>query len=385
MQRETALATALCRTPLTAAADERIRTLLGGPVDWKVIETLASRWQIEPLVFRNLVLHYRGAMPEPVAIAFESRARDTRAHALTRTLVLLDLVKKMESAGIPALVLKGPTVAIAAYGDVSLRTFADVDLLLHPQDLVAARKLMIDLGYRNEYSLDIEAGLIRGQHALEFADGRNKVELHWSLLSRHLRFDLGPQRMWDESKKVPCLDSEIPTLDRARLFLFMCAHGAKHEWALFRWVCDTAQLAARLDAAEATEVLRLAQQHHTRRLLSIAVRLAGKTFGEEYSGFPPNALVPPSDTRELVAFASKGLLPGKDPSPPATGALRRLHPYIAPLTFWIRSRERMRDRIACVAQVLFLPNASEATRSPIVWLLRPLRLAASAFRRAAPA
>ena len=66
MSRETALVTALCRTPLTAAADERVRTLIGGPVDWNVIEQLASRWQIEPLVFRNLVLHYRGAMPEPV-------------------------------------------------------------------------------------------------------------------------------------------------------------------------------------------------------------------------------------------------------------------------------------------------------------------------------
>src|SRR6266550_7468080 len=128
MQRETALVTALCRTPLAAAADERIRSLIGGPVDWNVIETMASRWQIEPLVFRNLVLHYREAMPEHVATAFESRARDTRAHALTRTLVLLDLVKKLESAGIPVLVLKGPAVAIAAYGDVSFRAFGDVDL-----------------------------------------------------------------------------------------------------------------------------------------------------------------------------------------------------------------------------------------------------------------
>ena len=40
----TALVTSLCRTPLSAAADERIRTLLGGPVDWNVLEMLASRW-----------------------------------------------------------------------------------------------------------------------------------------------------------------------------------------------------------------------------------------------------------------------------------------------------------------------------------------------------
>jgi len=385
MSPETALVTALCRTPLSAAADERIRTLLGGPVDWKVMETLASRWQIEPLVFRNLVLHYRQAMPEPVANAFVLRARETRAHALTRTLVLLDLVQRIESAGIPVLVLKGPAVAIAAYGDASFRTFGDVDLLLHREDLVAARKLMLDLGYRPDYALGIEAGLIRDQHALEFSNGRNKVELHWSLLSRHLRFDLDPQEVWDNSKLVPCLSSEILTLDHARLFLFLCAHGAKHEWALFRWVCDTAQLAARLDSAETTEVLRLAEQHHTRRLLSIGVRLTRDTFGEEYSGFPPGVLVPESDTRELVAFASKGLLPATDSSPGTRGMLMRLHPYIAPLTFWIRSRERLRDRIACVARVLFVPNASESTRSPIVRVLRPFRLAASAFRRAAPA
>jgi hypothetical protein len=385
MSPETALVTALCRTPLSAAADERIRTLIGGPVDWNAIETLASRWQIEPLVFRNLVLHYRWAMPDAVAGAFVLRAREARAHALTRTLILLDLVKKMESAKIPALVLKGPTVAIAAYGDVSFRTFADVDLLLHRDDLVAARKLMLDLGYRPDYPLGIEAGLIRDQHALEFSNGRTKVEIHCSLLSRHLRFDLDSREMWDNSKLIQCLSSEILALDHARLFLFLCAHGAKHQWALFRWVCDTAQLAARLDSAEVTDVLRLAERHHTRRLLSIAVRLAEDTFGEEYVGFPPDALVPNSDTRELVAFASKGLLPGSDSSPPAPGMLTRLHPYAARLTFWIRSRERLRDRVACVARLLFVPNASESTKGPMVWLLRPLRLAANAFRRAAPA
>lgn len=385
MSRETALVTSLCRTPLSAAADERIRTLLRGPVDWNVIEMLASRWQIEPLVFRNLVSHYRAAMPEQVANAFETRTRETRAHALTRTLVLLDLVKQVESAGMPTLVMKGPTIALAAYGDVSFRTFSDVDLLLHPEHLVPARKLMLDLGYRADYSLDIEAGLIRDQHALEFSDGRNKVELHSSLLSRHLRLGLDEQEMWDESKRVPCLSSEISSLDHARLFLFMCAHGAKHEWALFRWVCDTAQLAMRLDSAQAGEVLRLAERHHLRRLVSIGVRLAEATFDEEYSGFPPAALVPASGTRELVAFASRNLLPGTDPLPPAPGRLARLHPYIAPLTFWIRSRERLRDRIACVAHLVFVPNASESSRSPIVRLLRPLRLAASAFRKAAPA
>src|SRR6266508_3949777 len=202
---------------------------------------------------------------------------------------LADLVNALAAAGIPAIVLKGPAIAIAAYGDCSRRTFADVDLLLHRSDLMAARDLLVTRGFAPDFSSEMVGALVNGQHALEFSDSRSRVELHWSLLSRHLSFDLDPEELWDRAVEIECAGTRLMALAPHHLFLYLCAHGAKHEWMLFRWICDVAQLARGLTPSEAQQVVRLAERTHSKRLLALGLRLARETFGEEESPFPEEA------------------------------------------------------------------------------------------------
>src|SRR5207237_1564484 len=107
---------------------------------------------------------------------------------LSRTLQVVDLSRAFAEAAIPAIVLKGPALAIQAYGDCSRRSFGDIDLLVKKNDLPMAQKLIDGWGYTPKFGALMADRLVNGQHALEFSGPGPNIEVHWSLLSRHLRF-----------------------------------------------------------------------------------------------------------------------------------------------------------------------------------------------------
>lgn len=383
MPFETELVTALSRTPISSEARNRARELLQGSIDWNAIVALATQWRVEPTVFGNLRSELSAAMPAEVRAEVATLEKQSRGYAVSRTLMLLDLVQSLESAGVPVIVLKGPAIAIMAYDDCSRRTFADSDLLVWRHDLGRARDLVIARGYAASFSVETENGLIAGQHALEFSDSRTAVELHWTLMPRHLRFNLNLDDLWSRSGVAECLDSKMRTLAPEYLYLYLCAHGAKHEWSLFRWICDIAQLGARLTPAQAESVMALASQANANRLLALGLRLVRAVFGDETSPFPSAAFGLERETAQLVALvksrlvsdamAPHGLLPRR---------IAQIHEYMEPLAFWLRSRERMIDRVACAGQFFFTPAAGD-TSSGLQRAFRPVRLTANALRRLA--
>ena len=384
MQRETELVTALSRTPLSPVVRGRVRELLGGNVDWDALRDLARRWQVEPTVFGNLRSEYAATIPAAILSDIAALEKQSRARAMSRTLALMHLVTVFERAGVRVIVLKGPAVAIAAYGDYSRRTFSDFDLLVRREDLPAARDLLLGRGYSREYAPEMEGALIEDQHALELADAHTKVELHWSLMSRHLYFDIDVDDMWKNAHQVECMGAPMSVLATEHLFLYLCAHGAKHEWMIFRWICDIAQLSQRVTSENAAKILALAERHNAKRILSLALRIVGETFGEEETRFTPGSLLPERDTRELVSLVRARLdsdtMGSHELLPPR---LARIHPYLGQLAFWIKSRERKRDRVACAARFLFVPAASEAGGGRLHGLLRPARLVVRALIRVA--
>jgi hypothetical protein len=382
IQREKQLVIALSRLPLEAGKAERIRDLLGG-ADWRAIVELATDWEVEPAVFGNLRMHFAEATPPEVLAEITDLERAQRAYAVSRTLQVVDLSKKLAETGIPTIVLKGPAVGIAAYGDYSRRTFSDIDLLVHKEDLPATSDFLLARGYSPKFGPGMLDALVSGQHALEFSGPGPSVEVHWSLLSRHLRFDLRPDELWRDACQLECAGAEITALATHHLFLYLCAHGAKHEWMRFRWVCDVAQLAHRLTPAETELVIELASRTNSRRIVALALQIVRETFGEEESPFPPDAFPADGNTSALASVAKARFSVVDGPVPEILPArVIALHGYAAPLAFWIRSRERRRDQIVCATRFVFEPAPRESGGGILDTLMRPARLAANALIRA---
>jgi len=84
---------------------------------------------------------------------------------LRLTAELFRILERFASEGIATLVIKGPVLAVQAYGDPAIRSYGDLDLLVRQADIRRATELMSAAGYAAAVLLTaIDAGKIPGQY-----------------------------------------------------------------------------------------------------------------------------------------------------------------------------------------------------------------------------
>lgn len=370
------LAVSLARSPLTRAFKGRAEALTTEPLDWDVFFRTVERWGVEPVVLSNL----RGIEGVPPAVLERSAAAERRSkvQSISKTLIVTGLAETLARGGIDAVVLKGPAAAVAAYDDPSLRSFGDADLLVRERDLGRARDIILAAGYSRSYDPVREERLLHDGHALEFTNHEIKVELHWMLLPRHLRFRMDMTNLWNRVKPAPCGPVEILLLSMPDMLVYLSAHGAKHEWERLRWICDVVQIAERMSDDELSAAVAIAHGAGGTRLLALAANLSRALFGESRLSLLP--VSDQRDTRELVRHALFRLGIESEDSP-ADRRAERLDPALRQVVYWIRARERRSDRVASLARVLFVPGESDGGAGLAGWISRPFRLAARAVLR----
>ncbi|MEO5589240.1 MAG: nucleotidyltransferase family protein, partial [Gemmatimonadaceae bacterium] len=329
-------------------------------MDWPSFLDLAAQSGVEPMVLENLRTAFGDLIPSDILKELRARERRTRLAIISKTFAHIELVRSLAKHSIESIVLKGPAIGIAAYGGYERRDFVDVDLLVHKAELVPAADVLRSLGYNALYPDNIEEWLIGSQHALEFSDGMSHVELHWALFPRSLALDFDLQELWLRSRLVECMHSRIRVLSAEHLFIYVCAHATKHGWSSLRFLSDFAQLADRLTADESARAHALSIRYGIRRMVALGFVMMRDTFGE----MPPQFLQ--TDSRQkgdpLASLARANLESGGQSSKFLPAGVGDIHPYLDLLVFWIRTRERYRDKFRIAAMTLFSPSAQDVER-----------------------
>lgn len=372
VKSETMLALSLSTLPpIDERSLERVNT---DALDWDFVLKKARDWEIEGPVLTNLLALFSDRIPERVRLQAETALKGLRMYTLSRTLVALNVADACEQAGVPLILLKGPAVGILGYGSPLLRQFGDLDFLVAPADLSAAKNALERSGYRPDYRADEEAQLIREQTPLNFTNGSVSIELHYSLFSPKWRCDFDVESVFRESRIVSCLDRTIRVLSAEHLFVYLCAHGVRHVWSSPRWICDIAQLASRYDSGSATKVAAFAERTNTRRILAVGLRLARDVIGPSSDTFSPRQSGEDRDTSGLIGIVQRNL--GLTQAGAAhVDFLASRHPAF----YWIRSRERTRDQIGCFLLFLFSRTPGDVSPGIKGILMRPIRLVRGAL------
>src|SRR5215217_2834112 len=182
------------RTSLDPGKINRIRTLLEKDLDWEYLLSTAHRHGVAPLLFRNLSADFRGAVPETVLDRLRDHFHDNNLRNVFLTAELYKLLKAFDERGISAVPFKGPVLAAAVYGNLALREFGDLDILVHQQDVARARDGLVSLGYQPQYRLTRaqEAAFLRYEREYTFTHGDTGgvVELHWRVAPKAFPFSL---------------------------------------------------------------------------------------------------------------------------------------------------------------------------------------------------
>lgn len=244
------LAQAHGQAPAAGAAEERDNAGQGMVTDWDELQRLSRFHRVAPLIGRMLQASGSLGAPPEVVDWFRRESREAATRNLFLTAELLRIDEALVRRGITCVPNKGPVLAQELYGDVSLRVFGDLDLVLEPASVPAALEALFNLGYAvgscraeppsTELLLKFAATL-RGEIPLIHPQSRVQVDLHWNILGRKrlkgysLARSISPRRL-------PLADRSLLRFKTQDLFIFLSLHGFKHAWARFNWLVDLAML-----------------------------------------------------------------------------------------------------------------------------------------------
>lgn len=181
------------------------------------------------------------------------------------------------------LFLKGPILATELYGDISLRTSSDIDLLVQSKDLSKVDRVLEENGYvKDEYIQSILSDWKwRHHHFTYFHPMKNmKIEVHW-------RLNPGPgkepsfKNLWSRKETSLYTGKAIYYLGYVDLFYFLVTHGARHGWSRLRWLIDINQLMQK--NVSCALIMKTLKKYHAHLIGKQAVILSREILGTELS------------------------------------------------------------------------------------------------------
>ena len=336
----------LSRREFSDSHDQEIASILRGRIDWELFSQLARSWGVFPLVSTNLVRYLVGGALDDIHTEFSDRSRDARGLTLSRVLLAGEVIEHLHRAGIEALVIKGPSLGATAYGDLSLRPFDDLDLVVKPAALKHAKSVLEGCGFEGAASPRAEAWILRWGHAVEFFDGRLKVELHTQLLSKYLSWRVPQSLIWKDCPAVELPGVATHTLSPDLHFLYLCAHAGKHDWPQFRVLLDLSLLARSMSHDQLANMIRLSRVSRSRQLLVVGAHATERLLG----GSPIRDICSQLETshaasRQIDRVVSK-FATFTPHSNTVDWALDRMGNKTRSLLQWVRQREAVQDKIA---------------------------------------
>jgi Uncharacterised nucleotidyltransferase len=351
----------------------RIGALVQHDIDWDYLFRTASENGIAPLVYRHLNAICPEAVPRETLDRLRDSFQDNSRRNLFLTGELLALLHLFETHKIPAIPFKGPVLAASVYGNLALRQFLDLDILIHKQHVAKARELLVAQGYRPQFDLSDsqEAAFVRSYAAQSFVrdDGEVVLDLHWTVTSRDFGFPLEPERLWEHTEAISLAGSEVRTLSQETLLLFLCVHGGKHGWERLGWVCDIAELIRSRKGMDWGRIMSQAEVLRSERMLFLGLYLASDfleaPLPEEIRLRAHSDPVVRALAAQVREWLFREVLPG----------------VLENWRFQVRIRDRLWDGCRYCLGLVMTPTGLELTLVslpaalfPIYYLVRPLRL-----------
>jgi len=239
---------------------------------------IAGRHGLMPLLYHRLNSICPEAVPGTVLRGLKNDFNANLGYNRFLTGELLKLLSLFENHGIRAVAFKGPVLASSVYGDLSLREFSDLDIMICKQEFKKVQDLLLSHGYLPIYRLNNaqEATSIRLGCQYHFRHEKNGVnlEIFWELTPKGLSFPADLRHLWNRLETVSFFGNEILAFSPEDLLHILCFHGYKHAWEALEWICDIAGLIQIHQEIDWKRVMEEAARVDSERTLFLGLYLA---------------------------------------------------------------------------------------------------------------
>ncbi len=269
-------------------AEQFLLALLNAPApvfaldasQWSAVTNLARNHGLAPLLYDKCK---RTAPPELLVLL-----REDYFLTLTRNQLLFeefrDLARELDRQKVPFVALKGLALAHIIYESPVSRPLYDLDLLIRPEDLPAARMILLGRGFspaseltpgfRDEYQIDLSFGT-----ANPFP---HNVELHWHLFRPHYtKVKTRMDWFWSHGQDIQVGNHLAKTFDPTAQLLHLAGHASLgHRGTRWLWLYDIARLVERRgDEIDWGETLRTGEEFGLTRALVATFEATRTLFG----------------------------------------------------------------------------------------------------------
>ncbi len=382
--KEEAILLLCSRVDMSGEEAAMLGDLARGQVDWREIVASAAVHRVLPLLHANLKKHLPEAIPHDLSAEIRERVLHNGMSNLALLGILIDVVALLRQNGIEVLSFKGPVLAEEVYGNIGLRAFSDLDLLVARHDLPRVVTLLLGHGFRLEIDLSEEQYqklAERNHHAVMIRDGV-PVELHWELSGRYFSRGVYFEALSGRAERLTLSGQQLLTLGGEDLLIYLCVHGCRHHWEQLDAVCCVAEFVKRRTVLDWDLLWRLAGEMGATHMVALGLSLAESMLAVQL----------PREARERVASfprlgklaeeVAERMLAQRTSQTPAMG-------YWQFVAFHRRVMERRWDWLLYCSKPLWNPTHSDwlslrlpASLSALYYLLRPLRLLRKYGRKA---
>jgi Uncharacterised nucleotidyltransferase len=223
--------------------------------DWRLVVHVAANEGMLPLVFLHVTrAGLLQAMPPETARAMADGYGQTLVNNRSLQREQHALIAALDAHAVPAIPLKGLSLAVRYYDQIGMRPTSDLDLLVRSTDLRRVEQTLRELGYRSlggRATLWNFAALLHGDLCYASPKG-TKLELHWELTHRATyRIGLSVDRAWAAARTTEVAGVPMRCLSDSDELRFLCVHcTAGHQVvpASMRliWLVDIAKLLSTL-------------------------------------------------------------------------------------------------------------------------------------------
>jgi hypothetical protein len=236
------------RTQVDTSTIERIKALVQQDLNWTYIIPTAVFHKVMPLLYQNLSTICPEQVPKPVLAQLKDYFQTNLKRNLWLTGELIKLLNLLESQEIYVIPIKGAILAVSAYGNITLRQFNDVDILVRQQDALRARDILVSQGYESSYNFTRKQEVRRlkspycKDNNYHHRDTGVNIDFHWQLLQRYLSFPLEHEGLWKRQKSISLAGKKTLNLSPEDNLLFLCIHGSRDRWNRLQLIVDIATL-----------------------------------------------------------------------------------------------------------------------------------------------
>lgn len=327
--------------------------------------------------------------PPPQLQAVVARLRElaaASAHQSLRSLAeLRRVVQKLRAKSVSVRVMKGLPLAQTIFGDLSLRSPGDIDLLIDQSAIVDTDRVLRDFGYRPSFQLDRLSPKRLSFYRSHWKDlvylhpaTGMEVDVHWRCF-RNSAMPGATLCAASGNDTVSFGSFQVDTLTRLESLLYLCVHGTLDGWLYLKSLVDVAAQVREMTEPELDSLATLAASHGVLPELSASLLLVRRYLTMDNRSA---LLLAESDATvaHILRYADQVLVRG------GFVAERESIPIATTIAFELGLRRNFHYRFELLLRVLFRARMWETIPLPDVLfgfypLLSPLEWAIFRLRQ----